>query len=46
MLRKIYAMTDTTSPQTLQVKAGSNSIEITDASLSDLSLEAKYKKTL
>lgn len=38
--------TDTTSPQTLEVKAGSNSIEITDASLSDLLLEAKYKKTL
>lgn len=39
-------ITDSTSPQTLQVKAGSNSIEITDASLSDLLLEAKYKKTL
>lgn len=38
--------TDTTSPQVLEVKAGSNSIEITDASLSDLLLEAKYKKTL
>lgn len=38
--------TDTTSPQTLEVKAGSNSIEITDASLSELLLEAKYKKTL
>jgi len=38
--------TDTTSPQVLEVKAGSNSIEITDASLSELLLEAKYKKTL
>lgn len=38
--------TDTTSPQVLEVKAGSNSITITDASLSDLLLEAKYKKTL
>lgn len=38
--------TDTTSPQVLEVQAGSNSITITDASLSDLLLEAKYKKTL
>lgn len=38
--------TDTTSPQVLEVKAGSNTIEITDASLSDLLIEAKYKKTL
>ena len=38
--------TDTTSPQVLEVQAGSNSITITDASLSNLLLEAKYKKTL
>ena len=38
--------TDTTSPQTLEVKAGDNTIQITDASLSDLLLEAKYKRSL
>ena len=38
--------TDTTSPQVLEVKSGNNTIEITDASLSDLLIEAKYKKTL
>ena len=37
--------TDSTSPQTLEVKAGDNTIQITDASLSDLVLEAQYKKT-
>lgn len=39
-------ITDTTSPQVLEVKSGNNTIEITDASLSDLLIEAKYKKTL
>lgn len=38
--------TDTTLPQVLEVKSGNNTIEITDASLSDLLIEAKYKKTL
>lgn len=38
--------TDSTSPQTLEVKAGDNTIQITDASLSDLILEAQYKKTV
>ena len=37
--------TDSVAGQTLEVKAGSNTISITDASLSDLVLEAQYKKT-
>lgn len=39
-------ITDTTSPQTLQVKAGDNAITITDGSLSDLLIEAKYKQNI
>lgn len=39
-------VTEHVSPQTLQVSAGSNTISITDASLSDLLIEAKYKKAL
>ena len=46
----IYALetpiTEQTSPQTMQVKAGDNSITIVDASLSDLLLEAKYTKSI
>lgn len=46
----IYALetpiTEQVSPQTLQVKAGDNTIQITDASLSDLLLEAKYTKSV
>lgn len=38
--------TESVSPQTLQVKAGDNTITITDASLSDLLIQAKYKKIL
>lgn len=46
----IYALetpiTEQVSPQTMQVKAGDNSITIVDASLSDLLLEAKYTKSI
>lgn len=38
--------TESVSPQTLEVKSGDNTIQITDASLSDLILEAQYKKTI
>lgn len=38
-------ITESVSPQTLEVKSGANTIQITDASLSDLILEAQYKKT-
>ena len=38
--------TESVSPQTLEVKSGANTIQITDASLSDLILEAQYKKTI
>lgn len=37
--------TESVSPQVLEVKSGANTIQITDASLSDLILEAQYKKT-
>ena len=36
--------TETVTGQTLQVKQGSNTIEITQASISGLTLEAKYYK--
>ena len=38
--------TESVSPQVLEVKSGANTIEITDASLSDLILEAKYTKSI
>lgn len=39
------ATTDSVTGHTLQVQAGANTLEITQASLNGLELEAKYKKT-
>ncbi|MBQ2174781.1 MAG: hypothetical protein II453_06930, partial [Alphaproteobacteria bacterium] len=36
--------TDSVTGQTLQVQAGNNTLEITQASLNNLTLEAKYKR--
>ncbi len=41
----VTATTETVTGQTLQVQAGDNTLEITQASLNNLELEAKYKKS-